>query len=132
MIILQEPIISLPLLTADKLTGNTIHISSANNESEIIKIRVPNAITNPEILHSNNSNFHLPQNETNTQKSDTEKVVRKFSSNVKVSNAFNAKTANTVKVITPVVKTEPNSQLYENDIKISFVSIHSNLISICY
>lgn len=120
--ILQEPIISLPILTADKLSGNTIQISSANNESEIIKIRVPNVITNPEIAHSNNSNYRLPQNE-NIQKSDSDKIIKKLSSNVKLSIPTAAKVPSNIKVIAPVVESESKPRVYENDIKISFVSI---------
>ncbi|XP_065210993.1 uncharacterized protein PF3D7_1120600-like [Planococcus citri] len=118
---LSDPIISLPILTADKITGNTIQISSATNESEIIKIRVPNVITNPEIVHSNSSNYRLPQNDNNIQKSDCEKVIKKLSNNVKLSNSTNIKASSNIKVITPVVKTEPKPRVYENDIKISFV-----------
>lgn len=123
-IILQEPIISIPILSVDKISGNTIQIPSANNEPEIIKIRVPNIITNSQCNQSN-SNVEKYQNDNNLTKLENEKVLKKITSNVKLSNVFNAKSTNNTNKIplnTSSANSETKSDLHENDIKISFVS----------
>lgn len=136
VVILQEPIISLPILTADNLSGNTIQITTANNESEIIKIRVPNAITNPEIAqHTNNSSNNVPQIDNNTQPKvvETEKPFKRLPVN-KPANVFAAKSANIIsKAATNVANSEVKSQLYENDVKVSFVSnVYAHCLSFDY
>lgn len=142
MMVLQEPIISIPILTVDKISGNTIQIpSSANNEAETVRIRVPNIITNPEIGQKHllgNAVARKIENEKAPPKSTTNAAKlapapvsgSQFCSRSATNSAPRKASANASSNLN--VNGELATRLYDNDVKISFVSINTVIFRILY
>lgn len=113
-------------MTVDKLAGNTIQIPTSNSDPETVRVRIPN-------LSSSSNNQKLIVDGELQKGSDTDgKFFGKLSTNTKSSNALNSKFTNTavhrlssngnLQADTSVQNEGIKLQLYDKDLKVSFVS----------
>lgn len=103
---------NIPILNVDKLNGKTIELSSANNEMEIVKIRIPNLATSAK---SESASFDSFRNQS--IKTENDDSLRKVTGNYYTLNGTNQTFSNGISSNGDV-----KPQIYENDLKISFVS----------
>lgn len=126
VIILQEPPVSIPISNSDN--------PPASSDPEIIKIRVPIVnSSNSEVAHIS-STFEQSEDDISSPKSEAEIASPKIPYNLKTATTAGVKQINIISKVSQNASStngEVKPQIYDSDIKISFVSCSLSSFFMC-